>query len=439
MKKLVVLALLLTAGMLWAQAAAPVVPWSDVHKMDLGLTLDYGFANDFGPGKEFADYEYLELKFNWVVDDFTTAYVELEEGPITGAGSTTGAFAATTGNARNAPSQGRSMAIAGVDRAWFMTDLGKAFKLPVGVVAVYGLNEWNNKDWLTVTKGEFENFVGEKDIRRWGAQLEIMPSPMVTLRSQWSWNFKDQLFLVGAYGAVGPISYEATYYTNGEYLAATDNGVAGADRADLIAEEAADLNKIKGWVEGGVKFAQDLTKDLNVAAVVGFQYDMADYSDAWLLDYKASTATNTAGDNGIEFSQYYLQAGAHVMFQKMASLGLAWRGAEQFMAGAFRVEGWAMPIKGQPLELLAVLGLGLDSDLYDNMFDSLEVSFRYTLGKVQWYLGVLYNSDLGRVIAKEWADFDLAARELANLAPFSSSGVRTGEMTAIFLRGRLNI
>ena len=181
------------------------------------------WAQDFGPGKEFSDRPILELKFTYKADDFTSVYVELEEGPLASQGDTAGvtsSLRAVSANVyRTTADAGYDVEIAGLDRAYFTTDVGKQLKLPVGVVVMYGLNEWNNKDDIKVTKSEWEDYLGEADIRNWGAQVEVMPAPMVTLRSNWAWNpgahdpNKAQ-FLVGAYGTVAPVTYEVTYFTN---------------------------------------------------------------------------------------------------------------------------------------------------------------------------------------------------------------------------------
>jgi len=418
MKKLVVLALLLAAGMLWAQApAAPT--------FTMGLTLDYMWANDFGPGKEFSDRPILELKFNWVADDLTTAYVELEEGPMGSQGDTTAivltdtngdiTIPTFTGNAlspggfRSAyttlADAGYDVKIAGLDKAYFTTNVGKALKLPVPVSVMYGYNEWNNKDGIKVTKTEFEDFLGEADIRTWGAQVEITPDPAVTLRSNWAWNpggfgTKSQ-FLVGAYGTVAPITYEVTYFTHGMEMG-------------------------KNWIEGGLEFNQDMTPDVNLAVSFSGEYDMADDQDYADLGFAYGAPYEWTGMT--DPAQYMLQAGVQVMYQKMFGFGLAWRGAEEFIAGALQPQVYFTPKAGDPMELFAQIGLGFDSDIFDSSFDSMEVALRYTMGKVQWYLGFLYGADLNKGIAREWSDFDVNGMVVGKVGT---------ETTAIFMRGKL--
>jgi len=441
MKRLVVLmALLVFAGMLWAQApAAPT--------FTMGLTLDYMWAQDF-VGPDYSDRPILELKFNWKADDFTTAYVELEEGPMSSQGDTRTATAATytvvgagadgdpttsadndlvtvtvpnvtatgglQGGFRNVYSTnadaGYNVAIHGLDKAYFTTDVGKALKTPVPVVVMYGYNEWNGKDGIKVTKSEFEDFLGEADIRNWGAQIEVTPSPAVTLRSNWAWNpgadgLAEGQFLVNAYGTVAPVTYEVTYFTHG-------------------------MSPDLGWIEGGLKFAQDMSADLNVAAMFSFEYDLAggeDYAEALGLPTGSSVGIPAYNWAGAEDAAYMIQAGLQVMFQKMAAFGVSYRGAEELLDGAVQLQGYFTPKAGDPLEAFVQIGLGLNGDVFEEMFDSAEVALRYTMGKVQWYLGLFWSPELGRAIAKEWADFDL----------FGVSANGSLETTAVFMRGKL--
>jgi hypothetical protein len=423
MKKLVVLmALLVVAGMLWAQApAAPAAP-----TFTMGLTLDYMWAQDF-VGPEYSDRPILELKFNWKADDFTTAYVELEEGPMSSQGDTGGGTAGLQGGYRNIYStvadRGYDVKIAGLDKAWFMTDLGKALKLPVPVTVKYGYEEWNNADSIKVTKSEYEDFLGEADIRNWGAQIEVKPSPMVTLRSNWAWNpgaaqLAEGQFLIGAYGTVAPVSYEFTYDTHG-------------------------FEASKGWIEGGLKFVQDVSADLNVAAMVAFQYDMADEQDYvdmgmtagqyWAYGWNAFELADAP--TWYEWSAYQVQAGLQVMYQKMAAFGVSYRGAEEVLDGAVQLQGYFTPKAGDPLEFFAQIGLGINSDVFAETLDSAEVALRYTIGKTMWYLGFEYVPEFGRGIAKEWADFDLRGLN----QDVSGNGLfdLNAETTAIFVRGRV--
>jgi hypothetical protein len=345
-----------------------------------GVTLDYMWAQDFGPGKEFSDRPILEMKFTYKADDFTSVYVEFEEGPIDAAQARFSPEGDTNLNADG----GFDVQFEGLDRAYFTTDVGKQLKLPVGVVAMYGLNEWNNKDGIKVTKSEWEDFLGERDIRTWGAQIDVMAAPMVTLRSNWAWNpgaidpNKPQI-MVGAYGMVAPITYEAAYFTNGKEFDA-------------------------GWLEAGVKFAQDVAKGINVAVAVNGEYDLDDGNTYVVLG---------------EQNEWLLQVGAQALYNNMASLGLAWRSWDAYVAGGLQLQVWAMPIAN--VELYGIIGFGLDDDLYAETFDSMEVTVKYTMGKVLWYLGLLWNNDGGSKIAKEWADFTVAGNET----------------TAIYMRGKV--
>ncbi len=74
-----------------------------------------------------------------------------------------------------------------------------------------------------------------------------------------------------------------------------------------------------------------------------------------------------------------------------------------------------MPVAGKPLEIYIVAGLGLNSDLYAETFDSLEASVKYTIGKTAYYLGYYFQADgtgmAGMGIAREWLDMDVAGCE----------------------------
>jgi hypothetical protein len=361
MKKLIVLAMLLMAVTLWAQ------------DLTVGGTISYIGAWD---AKQYSDQPRYELKFNWVVDDYNTAYLEFEEGPMT-PGFGTGAVGAngagtTTADAGYAPGTAAPLP----DKAWVMTDVGKALGLPIGVTMKFGLEEWNNVDSIKVTKTEWENFLGERDFRTWGAQVEVMPADIITLRAQWAWNVNPQYFMVGAYGTIDPVSYEVTYFTNGK------------DSLDL------------GWIEGGVEAGQDVAEGINVSVAVMGEVDLQNKP------------------------QYRLQAGAQVLLNSMASLGLAWRGQEDAMAGGLQVQAWAMPLEDQPLELLVVAGLGLDDSLYPDTFDSLEAGVKYSIGKMSYYVGYYYAVEGTGNIAKEWLDETVY-------------GTATSDTNAIWIRGIL--
>jgi len=403
MKKLVVLmALLLTAGMLWSQAAAPAAP-----ALTVGALISYFAVTDFASGKEFSDQARFELKFNWVVDEFNTAYLEFEEGTMAFVSGTAGTTTAGRGFAPGASADFSNLGDGSVpdllvDKAWFVTDVGKAFKLPVGVRFKFGLEEWNGYDGTRVTKSEWEDFLGERDFRTWGGQLELVPSPMMTLRTSWAWNpdandgsFQN-VFLVGAYGTVAPIAYEVTYYTNGTSTTMNPDGEFG-----------------KGWPEGGFEFNQDMTPQVNVGLAVNGEYDMGD-----------NTGTVAA-------PTWRIQVGAQMLYNKMASVGIAWRGQEEATAGGLQLQGWAMPMADKPLELYVTAGIVLDDAFTTagETFDSLEASLKYTFGKVAYYVGLYYAVEDTGNIAKEWLDMDLAG---------AGKGTAT-DTTAVWIRGVLSL
>jgi hypothetical protein len=365
MKKLIVLVMLLMAVGLWAQ--------------DLSITgmIGYMFAQDLMAGKEFSDKPQYELKFNFNVDDYNTAYLEIEENPMelrTGPGFTT----ADISNA------GNGLAI--LDKAYWTTDVGAALGLPVGVTFKVGAEEWKNKDAIKVTKSEWEDNLG-KSFKTWGGQVEIMPADMITIRSNWTWNADPKYFLIGAYGTVAPVTYELTYSTNGQEFD-------------------------KGWLEGGAEFNQDVTSDINVGVAVLGEYDLQDLG----------TVANPT---------WQVQAGAQALYKSMASLGVAWRGQDQATAGGLQLQVWAAPIADKPLELYALVGLGLDDAKYPESFDSMEISLKYSFGSAEYWLGYFYAPAGSQGIAKEALDEDVAG--------VAGKGAGPSDTGAIWFRGKISL
>jgi hypothetical protein len=373
MKKLIVLAMLVMAVAVWGQMGP-----------DLTINAKIAYIGAWDQsGKTYSDKPMYELKFNWVVDDYNTAYLEFEEGPMS-PGFSTGAmnYAAAAKPAMTSAAAGYNPDTFGAlpDKAWWITDVGKALMLPVGVTFKMGLDEWNNIDHIKVTKSEWEDYLGERDFRTWGGQVEVSPGDVFTLRTQWAWNSNPKNFLVGAYGTVAPVTYEVTYFTNG-------------------------MDFDKGWLEGGVEASQDVADGINVSAAVNAEYDLQDLG----------TLANPT---------WRVQAGAQAMYNSMASLGLAWRGQDQATAGGLQAQLWAAPIADKPLEIYLIGGIGLDDALYPDTFDSFEGSLKYSFGKAAYWVGYYYATTGAGNIAKEILDETVA-------------GTATGDTNAIFIRGEI--
>jgi hypothetical protein len=373
MKKLIVLAMLVMAVAVWGQTGPDLT---------INAKIEYIGAWDQS-GKTYSDKPMYELKFNWVVDDYNTAYLEFEEGPMSPGFSTGPAnWYGLNKTATTSAASGYNPDTAGAlpDKAWWMTDVGKALMLPVGVTFKMGLDEWNNVDKIKVTKSEWEDYLGERDFRTWGGQIEISPADVFTLRTQWAWNSNPKNFMIGAYGTVAPVTYEATYFTNGQ-----------------------DFDK--GWIEGGLKGNQDVAEGINVAASVSGEYDLNDANAvAW-----------------------YMQAGAQLMYNSMASLGLSWRTMEKADAGGLQVQLWGAPIADKPLEVYLIAGLAL-SDKFTaagDTFDSFEGSLKYSFGMASYYVGYYYAVAQTGNIAKEILDEGLAGQGAGD------------ETNAIFIRGEI--
>ena len=170
--------------------------------------LDYRAKND-SKDEVFSNYGVVELKINAAIDDNTSAYVELEEGPKT-TGYDTGGF--------------------GLDKAHFTVNAGAALDLPVGVAITAGFNEFKVKDGIKVTKGEYEDWIGIA-MDAWGYQIEVMPvaDMDVTLRATFTGDWDTEGMLIGAYGTIDPVTFEVGYLV--PTGASTDAGVieAGAE------------------------------------------------------------------------------------------------------------------------------------------------------------------------------------------------------------------
>jgi hypothetical protein len=344
------------------------------------------WANDFAMSpNEFSDRMVAELKFTWAVDEFNSLYIGLHN-------ESDAQYFQPTSQHGAASAIGVSNAWAGLNRAWFTTDLAKAFKLPVGVVAKMGFEEWKNKDFTKVFVREYEDIVG-KGYKLWGGQVEIVPSAQFTLRGNWSWDPNDLAAMVGGYGVVGPVAYEAAYYSHSGM-----SGAGGTLNGD------GDL----GLIEAGFLFKQDVAEGLNLAVPVALNYD---------LD-KADTETVPA---------YDIRGGARLNYKGMFAGGFVLASKEESELNSAIVELWAKPVADKPLELIAIIGLGIDDAIYAEMLDSAEVTLKYMIGKSAWWLGLLWNADGGQNLAKKLADFNIGG----------ATGTAAVEHTAVFMRGQV--
>ncbi len=346
MKKLVVLAMLLVAGMLWAQVT-------------LTGEVETKWYNDFN-AKNFYQGPEVIIGVNAKIDDNNSLYIEIEEGPRP-------ELLAKVGPQANLDPDN----IFPFDKAYFTVDLGKVFKLPVGLTWRTGFDEYDPYDGVKVSWGEWEDVIGS-DLHTWGEEFNITKD-MVQARVAWGNDFSYKEFLAGVAVKYDPVWVEVSYVNYGS----EDFG--------------------KGDIEAGVEVNYAVSKELMVGAAFDMDFDLEE----------TGTTYGHQGD-----SEYTLGAGLCVNYNKMVSLGIGWQGVQDYIAGGVQVDLWAQPVADKPLQLWAAVGLGLDEDVYSESFDSFEASLSYVFGKATTYFGVFWAAEDGGTgikttnpIAREKMDF----------------------------------
>ena len=349
MKRLIVLvAALLLVGMI-AMADATV-----------SGKVEYRAKNDM-TDEVFANAGVIELKIDGMIDDNTSAYIELEENPKPNGYSIPGLF--------------------GLDKAHLTVDVGAAMDLPVGLTINAGFNEFKVKDGIKVTKGEYEDWLGFAT-NDWGYQIEIMPvaDMDITIRTQFTGDWDAEGMLIGAYGTIDPVTFEAAYVIPGGW--ATDTGV------------------IEAGAEGNLEVGPGT---LGVAATMDYYLDPE--NDGY-TDY----------DGDIEF-------GAGVDFTMEDGLvrgGVALRGNSDDALGGVALYVSSAPPQAEGLEAFLSIGLAVAEAFATDTaeaisspekgLDSVDFGLSYALGGSTWYVGYLYSVEGGK-IAKEWAELDPAGEE----------------------------
>ena len=358
MKKLIVL---VSALLLVSMVAVA----SDVT---LSGEVEQRYMQDFN-NKAYSQSPVVELKLDAVVDDNASLYLELEEG---------------------GPNIGSNF-----DKAHFTLDLGGIFDLPVGVTVRTGWDEYDQFDAVKITVGEYEDVIGS-DGQAWGHEINIAATEQVAVRALWANDAGLEYYSAGVAVTYDPVYVEASYV----------NRSSGNDATDTfyLVEDSS-----KGDVEAGVEFAMDVADGINVAAAASIDYDLE--ADTGIDE----DALATAGDSYWKFG-----AAAAVTYNEMATLGIALRGEQESTAKSMQVDISAAPIEG--LEVFLIAGIGLDSDLYDDAFESFEGSVKYMIGASTWYAGLQWSAETApEVIASEKGDF----------------GPENADMMALFIRGEL--
>jgi len=249
-----------------------------------------------------------------------------------------------------------------LDKAYFDLDLGAIWMLPVGVTIRTGWDEYDLYDAVKVTVGEYEDVIGT-DWQEWGHQIDVAVNDMIAIRALWANNPEYKAYSFGVAVTYDPLYVEVGYVEIGS--------------AEIDSEIG------KGNIEAGAEFTQAFG-DLNLAAATTLKFDLND-----------AATDDTAWKLGV---------GAALTWQDMVTLGLAFVGMTDSEANSMQVDLSASPLEGITVFLIA--GIGLDSDIYDDAFESFEGSVQLMIGPSTWYAGLLWSAETApTVIASEKADF----------------------------------
>jgi hypothetical protein len=417
MKKLIVLVILGLFVASFAMAQDAVVT----------AEVEARYEQDF-TNKDWKEGNIVELEFTATVDDYNELYIELEEG---GAGIDESISVSGTDSGGDDFEDSFSLPL--LDRAYFTTDLGGIFMLPINLTVRTGFDEYKLFDAAKVTPGEYEDVIGS-NFKSWGHRIEG-GNDMITVRAAWANDPGLEELLIGASATIGPAYIEAGYFAA---RAEEDQGVTvlgvtvgeddGVD-TDGEAYENGDFIGM-GDIEIGVEFAADVADGMNVAAAATIDYDL---SEEFITD------PGDVASADVDTGAYWTAGlGAVFTYMDMYKIGVAWKTEQENVAGGAQVNLWGAPIADQPLEILIVLGLLLDpdtswedadGDTVGSLFDSLEASVMYEFGASVWYLGLFYSNG-GGDIAAEKSDF-------YKDHPALDGDGKTQASTALFVRAEL--
>jgi len=256
---------------------------------------------------------------------------------------------------------GIDVATAPFDKAHFTLDLGGIFDLPVGVTLRTGWDEYDQFDAVKVTFGEYEDIIGS-DKQTWGHEINVAATEQVAIRVLWANDPGEEYYSAGVAVTYDPIYVEVSYVN-----------------IDTVVEDPA-----KGDIEAGVEFMQEVADGIDVAAAATLDFDLEDA---------------TLGE-----SHWAYGAALQGTYNDMVTVGAALRGEQDSAAQSLQVDISATPVEAVTLFLVA--GIGLDSDIYADAFESFEGSAMFMIGPSTWYAGLLWSAESAvNVIASEKADF----------------------------------
>jgi hypothetical protein len=251
MKKLIVL----VAALLLIGTAAFAQMMSDVT---ISGEVETRWLNDY-TNKAFEQNPEVIVGVNATVDENSSVYIELEEGP-------------------RAEFTGTSDATFPFDKAYFTLDLGGIFDLPVGVTVRTGFDEYDPFDAAKVTFGEWEDVIGT-DAHAWGNEINVAATEQVAIRVLWANDFALKQFAAGVAVTYDPIYVETSFVTSGEDASA-------------------------GSIESGAEFAMDVADGINVGAAVTMYYDLEDATTTdslWKLGAAVTATYNDMATLGVAF------------------------------------------------------------------------------------------------------------------------------------------
>jgi hypothetical protein len=355
MKKLIVLAIVMLLVGMGAFADTTVAG-----------EIEYQAGTDLADG--YGGTTVVELNYTATVTDYDTAHIDLE----------------VDGGARDGGI---------LEEAWFVSDLGGRFMLPVGLMLYYGFEEYESAGVGQVTFAELEYSILDWNPGGWGTKV-----------------------------SVGPIADVATLDF---VLLFSGNAQAGFGTSNTNYDMLVDLHGMVSGVGFQVAYADESTSSTGNSDLGSGKFGLAaDYSLAATSDITVKTGAKFAYDidapaGGMGDWAYGVAAGA--VYQAMAGLNVALVGYDESTVNAMAIEVFAMPVELIYVQLVA--NLGLDSDVWQETFDSLEATLEINVGEsVDFYIGYLFVAENDEVGVSTGIDKDYAEKYPSALGNADATG-----------------
>jgi hypothetical protein len=290
--------------------------------------------------------EYLEdgdaeLIVTAVVDDYNTAKLDIE------AGHENVADDLRTGDALQ------------IDEAYFTTEWGKYLgteDMGITITTYWGYNEWMNAQTGEITEyGEEE--VYDFDDENWSVNIDVGIMDVVHIEYAVSPDPADLNTIIGLYGGMDPIHAEVYFAREGEEYDKGELGLAVAFGMDIMPGMFG--------LEVAASFLYDIDSDIDVDAddgILKYAYGVGVATD--IMD---GTAYVDLGVLGWDDS---------MLFIAFAAVGVNYEDMVGFDVG---------------------VGLTLDSDFYDEVFDELDLYVWTKAGAAKFGVGYLRHADQGAI------------------------------------------